>query len=117
MSANQDPEMDRSLDQVLKQWEVDWPLPPRFQDQVWHRIARTETTPATRLGIWALLQALIETNLPRPKFAYVYVASLLLLGVVSGAWAAQRESSRLKADLGSRYVQSVDPYFKVASGE
>ena len=117
MNANQGPEKDRNLDQILKQWVVDRPLPPRFQEQVWHRIARTETIPTTRGGIWALLQGLIEANLPRPRFASVYVASLVLLGVVSGAWAAQRESSRLKADLGSRYVQSVDPYFKVTSAE
>ena len=117
MKANPDPEKDRSLDQVLEQWVVKSSVPPRFQEHVWQRIARTEAPPENKVGIWALIRGMIETNLPRPKFAYVYVASLVLLGVVSGAWAAQRETSRLKADLGSRYVQSVDPYFKAAPGE
>jgi hypothetical protein len=112
MKANQDPEKDRATDKVLKQWVVETPLPPRFPEQVWQRIARAEVSPDVTISFWTLLRRLIETNLPRPKFAYSYVAILLLLGVVSGAWAAQRETSRLNAALGSRYVQSVDPYQK-----
>jgi len=56
----------------------------------------------------------MEVALPQPKFAYSYVAALLLLGIVAGSWAAQRETSRLDAVLGSRYVQSIDPYQKPA---
>ena len=114
--ANQHSENDHALNKVLKQWPVNAPLPPRFQEQVWNRIARVEARPGT-VTIWNLVRSLIETNLPRPKFAYSYVAILVLLGVVSGARAAQREAGRLNADLGSRYVQSIDPYHKVAPGE
>lgn len=113
MNPNQESTPDPALDNVLKQWVVENPLPPRFQERVWQRIARAEAKPEMALSFWALLRSLIEMNLPRPRFAYSYVAGLLLLGVVSGAWAAQRESSRLNATLGSRYVQSVDPYQKV----
>jgi hypothetical protein len=60
------------------------------------------------------LRHLTEVVLPQPKFAYSYVAALLVLGVVIGSWAAQRETSRLSAALGSRYVQSVDPYQRAA---
>lgn len=102
------PEPDPALDKALQQWRVVAPLPPRFQEQVWQRIAAAEQ-PAS-VPLWELLRRLIETNLPRPKFAYSYVAILVLLGVVSGAWTAQRQTSRLNAALGSRYVQSVDPY-------
>src|SRR5690349_15197573 len=102
MNANQNPQEDRELSQVLKQWVVDAPLPPRFQEQVWQRIARAERKPEATIGFWALIRQIVEMNLPRPKFAYSYVAILVLLGVVSGAWAAQRESNRLHADLGSR---------------
>jgi len=114
MKSNEDPQSDHDLKQILRQWVVDAPLPPRFQEQVWQRIARAEAKPEATTTIWSLLRGLLETKLPQPKFAYSYVATLLLLGVVSGAWAAQRESNRLTAALGSAYVQSVDPYQKVA---
>jgi len=114
MKATQEPEEDSNLDKVLKQWVVNTSLPPRFQEQVWQRIARAEAKPETTATFWVLVRRLIEANLPRPKFAYSYVAILLLVGTISGAWAAQRETSRLNAALGSRYVQSVDPYQKVS---
>jgi len=114
MKSNEDPQSDHDLKQILREWVVDAPLPPRFQEQVWQRIALAEAKPGATTTIWALLCGLLETKLPQPKFAYSYVAVLLLLGVVSGAWAAQRESNRLNAALGSAYVQSVDPYQKVA---
>ena len=96
---------------------VDEPLPPRFQERVWERIAQAEAKPQANVTLWGLLRRALETNLPRPKFAYSYVTVLLLLGVVSGAWAAQRESTRLKAALGSAYVQSVDPFQKVTMNQ
>lgn len=112
MKPNYDPEKDRALDKILKQWVVDAPLPPRFQEQVWQRIARTEARPAPTL--WASLRHLTEVALPQPKFTYSYVAALLVLGVVAGSWAAQRETNRLEAALGSRYMQSIDPYHNSA---
>lgn len=112
MKPNPDHENDRGLDKVLKQWTVDAPLPPRFQEQVWKRIARTETRPAP--AFWASLRHLMEVALPQPKFAFSYIAALLLLGIVGGSWAAQREANRLDATLGSRYLQSIDPYQKPA---
>jgi hypothetical protein len=114
MKTNQNPEEDRNLDKVLKQWVVEASLPPRFQEQVWQRIARAEAKPEATTTFWMLLRRLIETNLPRPQFAYSYLAILVLLGVVSGAWTAQHETTRLNAALGSQYVQSVDPYQKVS---
>ncbi|HEV2393181.1 MAG TPA: hypothetical protein VG146_12560 [Verrucomicrobiae bacterium] len=113
MKPNHEPDKDRALDKVLKQWVVDAPLPPRFEEQVWQRIARTEARPAPTF--LASLSRLIEAALPQPRFACSYVAVLLVLGVMAGSWAAQRETSRLDAALGSRYVQSIDPYRKAPS--
>ena len=110
MNLNRKSESDEPLREVLRQWTVDTPLPPRFQEQVWQRIARAEATPEKTF--WALLTSFVEAALPRPRQAYSYAAVLLLLGVAGGAWAAQRENNRLEAALGSRYVQSVDPYQK-----
>ena len=103
---------DAALDKIMDQWVIHTQLPPHFQEQVWQRIARSDAKPEAGMTFWALLARLVENNLPRPQFAYSYVAILVLVGVVSGAWAAQRQSSRLSTDLGTRYVQSVDPYHK-----
>lgn len=112
MKPNQTPEGERNLQQLLDQWTVDSSIPPRFQERVWQRIAQGETPVEEALSFWTLVERIVATNLPRPKFAYSYVAILVLVGVVSGAWAAQHQSNRLNTDLGSRYVQSVDPYHK-----
>jgi len=113
MKSKQEAEIDRAVDQAMNRWVVDAPLPPRFQERVWQRIVRTETESQVTGSFWGVLKGIIEINFPRPKFAYSYVAILILLGVAGGSWAAQRETSRLNASLESRYVHSVDPYYSV----
>ena len=108
MKPNLTPEDDQSLRRVLRQWTVDTPLPPRFQEQVWQRITRAETRPAPTPLAW--LSRWVEVLLPRPQFAFSYVAALLVLGVAAGSLAAQATTRRLNADLSLRYVQSLDPY-------
>ncbi len=105
---------DAQLNEAMRQWTVETPLPPRFAEQVWRRIAQAEVKTQPRITVFSWLRRLVETSLPRPQFAYSYVAILLLLGIVSGAWAAQRQTTRLDAAMGSRYVQAVDPYQKSA---
>lgn len=99
---------DKRLRSVLREWVVDTPLPPRFQEQVWKRIARTEALPA--LGLWNGVSRWLDAVLPRPKVAFAYIAALMILGVAAGAITAQVKSSHLNAALGERYVQSIDPY-------
>jgi hypothetical protein len=108
MKPNQDPDSDERLRSVLREWVVDAPLPPRFQEQVWKRIARAEA-PSQSL-FWTGLARLVEVVLPRPKVAFSYVAALLVLGVTAGSVTAQIKSSHLDATLRARYVQAVDPY-------
>ncbi len=108
MKPNQTHDDDQSLRQVLRQWTVDTPLHPRFQEQVWRRIARAETQSAP--SPWGSLARWIEGLLPRPRFAFSYIAALLVLGVAAGSLAAQVMTRRLNADLGLRYVQSLDPF-------
>jgi len=114
MKPDQQPENDERFNDVLRQWTVDIPLPPRFQEQVWRRIERAEAKAQPKVTFWSWLLNLAAVYRPSPKVAYSYLAILLFLGVVGGTWAAQRETDRLDAALGSRYVQSVDPYQKVA---
>jgi hypothetical protein len=96
---------DPDLDAALHQWVVDDPLPSRFQEQVWRRIARLEA-PSQQRGLAWLLQVI----LPRPKFAWSYLAALLTIGIATGSITAQIKASQLNADLSARYVQRLDPY-------
>ncbi len=103
---NKNPENEQVLNEALKQWQVSTPLPPRFQEQVWHRIERREARVASP---WSVRQW-IEQALPRPKFAVAYLTVLLALGVAAGSLAAQKTSSRVASELGTRYVQLIDPF-------
>jgi hypothetical protein len=102
---NPNPDTNPELDAALQRWVVDEPLPPRFQEQVWHRIARLEAPPEPRF-----LARLLEVILPRPKVALSYLAALLAIGIATGSITAQIKASQLNADLSARYVQTLDPY-------
>ena len=92
MKPNQEPENSRALDKTLEQWVVDAPLPPRFQEQVWQRIAQAEAKPVP--SFQAVFLRLLEVVMPQPKIAFSYVTALLVLGVAAGSsmshcWRAQ----------------------------
>ena len=99
---------DEPLDAVLRGWKVDSRLPPRFQEQVWRRIARAETDGEG--AVWSGLLHSLERALARPALAGAYVAVLLAAGLSAGHWQVQREAAQLDRMLGLRYVQAVDPY-------
>jgi hypothetical protein len=109
MKSDPNRETDTALNKILKEWRVEAQLPPRFQDQVWRRIERAETQ-AARVSFRSLLTRWLEALVPKPRLAYSYAAILLAVGVAAGAWAGQAQSSRLAASLGSRYLQSINPY-------
>jgi len=102
-SGNTDP-----LRKMLKEWRSDAPLPPHFQEQVWQRIERAQTTAVP--SVWAVVAHWVGTVLPRPALAASYVAVLLTIGVTAGWAQARQETGRVKAELGQRYVRVLDPY-------
>lgn len=110
MKSNSNPENEDRLSKALQEWVVDPPLPPRFQEQVWNRIARAEAK--AKVTFWSGLIGLVKATLDRPKVAYSYAAVLLAFGVAAGSWTAQVKSSRWETDLGQRYLQSINPYQK-----
>jgi hypothetical protein len=109
---NEEADNEKRLSQTLRQWTVTTPLPPRFEQQVWRRIERAQTQPEA--GILEFVVGFVQNVLLRPKFAYAYAALLLALGVAAGSLAAHSETNRLSAALGSRYIQSIDPYYAAA---
>ena len=100
-------EENSALRKVLREWKAGPPLAPRFDEQVWQRIARAEETAATP---WILFRNWMAQAFARPAMAVSYVTVLLLAGLIAGSWQARASSERAGATLGSRYVQMVDPY-------
>ena len=62
--------------------------------------------------LWSAFAAWLSSVLPRPAVATVYVMVLLFVGAGTGIWQARSQSSRSQDELGTRYVQTVDPYQK-----
>lgn len=108
MNGKQKSAENAALDRLAKEWVVKEPLPLRFQEQVWARIERAEVEPEPSL--WSFVARMLAAALERPKVAYSYVSLLLVIGISFGVWEAQRQNSQLEASLGSRYLQSVNPF-------
>jgi hypothetical protein len=108
MKDNLPSEKDEALSKLLRTWKPDAPLPPRFQEAVWNRIARAETREAA--GYWTIFSRWVETTLARPSFALSYVAILLFVGLGTGLWQARGIAVHGEVEWRTRYVQMVDPY-------
>src|SRR5258708_37003453 len=95
------------LRKALQDWRVTTPLPPRFQEQVWQRIARVEAgaTP----GLWVTLRNWLETALPRRTATASYLGILLAIGFTAAHWRGREKAAELQDQLTARYVQSVEP--------
>ena len=100
---------NESLSKTLREWKVSASLPPRFQEQVWQRIARSRPQLAQR-SRWEALVQWVETAFSRPALAVSYVTVLLFAGVSTGYWQAQGKAGRAVAQGRMLYVQSVDPF-------
>ena len=101
------------LGKLMREWRVTEPLPPRFQEGVWQKIQQAESSanPMTTT-LWSAFAAWLSSVLPRPAFATAYVMALLCVGAGTGIWQARSQSTRSHDELGTRYVQTVDPYQK-----
>jgi len=91
----------------LSEWRTDAALPPRFQEQVWERIASAEA--AHQPSLFATVRWLAAL-LMRPSVATAYAMILLLIGITAGCQQGQTKSESIKSQLQTRYVQMVDPY-------
>ena len=79
-------------------------LPPRFQENVWRRIAEAEA-PAKSAGNAGWLDALVAGVL-RPRLAFATIATLMLAGVLLGAHGGAEAA---RQDAQARYVAAVAP--------
>jgi hypothetical protein len=93
---------DTKLSSLLRQSRVAPELPPRFGDNVWRRIADSETAKA---GSASWLDALMSLVL-QPRLAFAALAVLVLAGAAIGA----RDGVQLaRQHAEARYVASVAP--------
>ena len=108
MKSENPTQSDAALRQVLHQWKVDINLPPRFQEQIWRRIERSEPQP--QVPGWLLLIHRFATAMAHPSLAVSYVTILTVAGLLAGYWLARVTRAHLDETLSSRYVQMLDPY-------
>jgi hypothetical protein len=108
MQADNQSESDTALRKALRAWDVREPLPPRFRERVWQRLTRQEAQ--APVGVWVRLSDCLSRAMSRPALATSYLTVLLLTGLVAGYWHARLDNARASAELGTRYVQMMDPY-------
>ena len=99
---------DESLRKVLQEWRSDAPLPPHFREAVWHRIERGQALAS--LSLSTLARHWIGGLLPRPALAVAYMAILIAIGGAAGWTQARQETTRVRDELGDRYVRVLNPY-------
>jgi hypothetical protein len=110
VNAKNSNEEDARLSTLLNEWKPDSALPPRFQEEVWRRIAHENT--AVNVPWWSKLWRSLDAAFRRPAMAVSYVAVLLMVGIGAGLWQAREKASQVDHILEARYLQSVDPYQK-----
>lgn len=102
------PEPNDPLRDAMSAWQVKTPLPPRFQEQVWQRIALAESQQAG--SWWLVVIRRVELVFARPALAASYVAILVSIGLGMGYLQADRKTAEKESQGRALYVQSVDPY-------
>ena len=99
------PETDPRLKALLHEWQPEADLPPRFESEVWHRIALNEEKHSTWLNFDWFFQITCQ-----PRLAFAIVALAVLLGTGLANWQAVRGYHHEMAASKSRYIHSVDPF-------
>ena len=107
----QDQNNDERLNQAMQSWTVGASLPPRFKEEVWHRIARIEAQ--VKIAWWKGLLNRAVRAWPRPVWAAACLSMFLIAGVAAGYRQAQIKSERVDDLLAQRYAQSVVPHFVI----
>lgn len=93
----------------LAAWKVDLEAPPRFQAEVWARIAARESS---RCPVWATLDAWVSrlaAVLNQPQFAAATVAVGLLLGIGTAYLKAQDSNALASQQLEIQYFKKINP--------
>ncbi len=101
-------ENDKPLREALNRWEVNDPLPPRFGENVWRRIASAKT--ARAMPPWAIWREWLDLAFAQRRVGLSYLAALLTLGLLVGYREGRSGQREAEAQLAARYAQSVAPF-------
>ncbi len=71
---------DENFSAIFREARVSPPLPPRFEENVWRRIEKSDVPKAS--GNW--LDAIVGLIL-RPRFAFAAAVVLMFSGIILGA--------------------------------
>lgn len=99
------PEHDQRLDSLLRDWQPQVDLSPRFESEVWRRIALAQEKPASWLNFDWLFRI---ANQPRLAFAIVVMAVFLGTGLATRQAQQSYRQEMMASKI--RYIQSVDPF-------
>ena len=103
MNSNNPNPDDAKLRSLLRESRVAPELPPRFQENVWRRIADAEGDKSVASASW--FDALIN-QLLRPRLALAAVAALVIVGALAGV----RDGTQMaRHDAQVRYLAAVAP--------
>lgn len=103
---------DENLKRQLSAWNVEIEVPPRFQSEVWAKIAAREKT---QHAWWESLRDIFATAFAQPQMAGAVVALGLALSVGTAFFKAQDSNALMGRELESRYVATINPLAHVSS--
>jgi len=83
MKPNQPSDPDPQFRALLQEWKIDASLPPRFQDRVWQRVARTEMRVPAVGGLTGWV-ARWQSILLQPRLAAGYVGEPMPVSPLQG---------------------------------
>ncbi len=99
-----DSESQKRLNNLLHGWRPKAELPPRFESEVWRRIAAAQDRRASRCNFAWLFQFAAQ-----PRLAFAVVALAVVIGGGLATWQAQWNYRHQLAEAKARYIRSVDP--------
>jgi hypothetical protein len=102
---------DESLRDRLRDWDVDPPVPPRFQANVWTRIREREV--AREATGWAAFLRWLFPSRIAWQLAAVTAAIMIAAGAGLGTTTAASANARTRIAFAERYARSIDPYLQL----
>jgi hypothetical protein len=103
---------DEPITGILQKWRVGLTVPSGFQRKVWQRIEASRA-PESVAGFRAFWRWLFPTAAVWQLAAATACVAMLLAGTL-GTSTARAEAEQKRAELGQRYVATIDPYLRLA---
>lgn len=100
---------EEALHHALRDWQVDASLSPRFNENVWRRIARQAELRGRFANAWRNLLLQWDMLVRKPVGAAGILAALILLGIGLGSWHAQSYQAQTERAWQDAYLNSVSP--------